>query len=55
MQLVYCMKDDEEEHGKMWNMYILHHNTMYTGYFSHILHLDIIKGKWNELYGFQWR
>ena len=32
-------------------MYILHHNktdfSIYTGYFSHILHLDIIKSDIN--------
>ena len=59
---------------KMWksffhNCYVhitsQHNQFLYTGYFSHILHLDIIKNEINFklkvkmnnilLYGFQWR
>ena len=29
-------------------MHVLHHKTMYTGYFSHILHLDIITSEINS-------
>ena len=40
-------------------MYILHHQFLYTGYFSRILHLGIIKRKKLKvknilIYGFQW-
>ena len=58
-------EEDDEEYEKNVEiifsdiMYILHHQFLYTGYFSHILHLGIIKRKKLKvknilIYGFQW-
>ena len=55
---VDCIKmnrEEDEEHGKnvestFWDITCLtsqNNQFLYTGYFSHILHLDIIK--WNQL------
>ena len=57
-------KEDDEEYGTNMEiifsdiMYILHYNTTNYGYFSHILHLDIIKlkVKMNQIliHSFKW-
>ena len=66
MVVELCLEEDKE-HGENYLGDITHvsHNWfLYTGYFSHILHLDIIKSeikfklkvKMNKIliYGFQW-
>ena len=65
-------KEDEEEHGQNVESTFCNYECLtleidqflYTGYFSHILHLDIIKSEINFklkvkmnkilIYGFQW-
>ena len=62
-------EEDDENMDKMWKSFYVHltslHNKfLYAGYFSHILHLDIIKSEINFklkvkinkmlIYGFQW-